>query len=651
MNRLEEGIFIYQEKRQRLIEAIEAYRTWAERYGEANAQQSLRLYDVVEGLRNDRLMLAFVAEFSRGKSELINALFFSDFKRRLLPSDAGRTTMCPTELYHDPEIEPCMRLLPIETRFRDESIQAMKRLPVEWSTVRLDVNDPESMVDAFSKLAETKLVPRVEARALGLLDEEALASQGNGQSTDKVQIPVWRYALVNYPHPLLTGGLSILDTPGLNAIGAEPELTLSAIPNAHAVLFLLAFDTGVTKSDLTIWKKCVYGHVSHSIAVLNKIDMLWDDLKSESEIQASIRRQVESTAHQLDLAPSNVLAISAQKALIARVRGDEALLRRSNIGALESLLAQELIPLRESIMSKSVVREVGAMVLSKRASINDRLQAAEKDLRDLRAVGGRNTQVISKLTAQLRADRERYEETLRHFSLTQRVLAEQGGALLEQLAPDRIHRALEEAKQYLSERWTTGGLFTSMQELFRLMENELTRTLKTAGDIHKLLTKAYTRFYERHGFELMAPPTLDLTPFQGKLAELSNATREFCHDPLNIITGKSLLIRKFYSGLVAQAIKLFAETRQAVDSWLRASLDPLLGRIQEHKAQFDHRLDNLNNILGNMETLETRINELEGEAADLRQRLDGIAAIEQTLMRVAPVRRDIANEFIEAAYR
>jgi hypothetical protein len=38
----------------------------------------------------------------------------------------------------------------------------------------------------------------------------------------------------------------ILDTPGLNAIGTEPELTLNLIPNAHAVLFILAAETGVT---------------------------------------------------------------------------------------------------------------------------------------------------------------------------------------------------------------------------------------------------------------------------------------------------------------------------------------------------------------------------------------------------------------------
>ena len=73
--------------------------------------------------------------------------------------------------------------------------------------------------------------------------------------------PAWRHALINYPHPLLKSGLVILDTPGLNALGTEPELTLTMIPNAHAVLFLLAMDTGVTKSDLEFWQSYVQSYV------------------------------------------------------------------------------------------------------------------------------------------------------------------------------------------------------------------------------------------------------------------------------------------------------------------------------------------------------------------------------------------------------
>ncbi|MCK7583393.1 MAG: dynamin family protein [Chromatiales bacterium] len=72
-----------------------------------------------------------------------------------------------------------------------------------------------------------------------------------------VEISRWRHAVINFPHPLLKQGLVILDTPGLNAIGTEPELTLSLVPSAHAVLFVLAADTGVTKSDLEVWRHII----------------------------------------------------------------------------------------------------------------------------------------------------------------------------------------------------------------------------------------------------------------------------------------------------------------------------------------------------------------------------------------------------------
>ena len=121
-NPLEHQVEQYRSWRDDLIHGIEPYQTWLESSGHVEIQQTLRIYDLAETLRNDRVVLAFVGEYSRGKTELINALFFSNYKRRLLPSDVGRTTMCPTEIFSLLNEEPSIRLLPIETRKRDDSI-------------------------------------------------------------------------------------------------------------------------------------------------------------------------------------------------------------------------------------------------------------------------------------------------------------------------------------------------------------------------------------------------------------------------------------------------------------------------------------------------------------------------------------------------
>ena len=373
-SQLEQEVAHYQEWRTQMITGIESYKSWLDTNGYADIQQSLRIYDLIESLRNDRMTLAFLAEFSRGKTELINAMFFSDFKQRLLPSNVGRTTMCTTEIFHDPTDEPYIRLLPIETRKRQESVSALKRQQVEWIKVKLDVDSRDEMANAMKHLVEVKSVSLDEAKTLGLWDEnDPMASTVVVKEGDQVEIPAWRHAIISYPHPLLKSGLVVLDTPGLNALGTEPELTLSMIPNAHAILFLLAIDTGVTKSDLEVWQKYVQPAATRRIAVLNKIDLMWDELKSFEQIASDVDRQIDSTSNLLTVPRSHVMAVSAQKALLARVRDDNDLLAKSGIQQLEHLLAAEIIPAKQDIMRAAVQREIGTMVAASRTAVANQL--------------------------------------------------------------------------------------------------------------------------------------------------------------------------------------------------------------------------------------------------------------------------------------
>ena len=45
-----------------------------------------RLKRLETQVRSDKVMVAFVAEFSRGKSEMINAIFFAGYGRRIMPA-------------------------------------------------------------------------------------------------------------------------------------------------------------------------------------------------------------------------------------------------------------------------------------------------------------------------------------------------------------------------------------------------------------------------------------------------------------------------------------------------------------------------------------------------------------------------------------
>lgn len=635
---LESQVAHYQQWREELRGCIEAYQSWLETHGHADIQRSLRIYDLAESLRNDRVILAFLAEFSRGKTELINAMFFSHFRDRLLPSDVGRTTMCPTEIFYDPAEEPYIRLLPIESRRGEEGIAALKHKPVEWVKIRLELDSHQEMAKAMASLAQTKSVTVEEAAALGLLDQSGfvtttiLLKKGG-----RVEIPCWRHAMVNYPHPLLKNGLVILDTPGLNALGTEPELTLSMIPSAHAVLFLLAMDTGVTKSDLEVWQKYVRDYVSRRIAVLNKIDLLWDDLKSEAEIEARIERQLDETAGILDLPRDHVIALSAQKALVARIRGDEVAVKRSRIESLERLLAEEIIPSKQQILRAAVSREIGGMVESSLQTVVSQLESARFELQEMSKLSGKNRELAKVLLAKLETDKAEYTRHLESFRASSGTVLKQGEALLATLHDDRLGEILERSKQAIEGSWTTAGLMRSMQALFDTFSRQAEKILAFAAETRGFVENVYSQFHKQYGFKKVVPPALNLERHILRMHSLQQSTERFCKDPANILgREKHFVIRRFYRELVAQGLQLFRDVRGDLDGWLKGSLTPLSMQLREHQRLLEHRIENLRKIAGDINTLQDRVRQLEKQQLQLGKQIEELTRIRDTLNAEPP---------------
>ena len=617
-HKLDQGVAQYQQRRDQILSMLEAYRTWLEKYADIEPAQSLRLYDLADSLRRDKLMLAFVAEYSRGKSELINALFFSDFKQRLLPSDIGRTTMCPTELFYEADSEPYLRLLPIETRLRDDSISTLKRLPVEWSSVRLHPSDPKQMATALRALADVKKISIADAQAMGLCSADDASRAQDGE----IEVPVWRYAMINFPHPLLKSGLAILDTPGLNALGVEPELTLNTIPNAHGVLFLLATDTGVTRSDLEIWERSVRRHANHYVAILNKIDMLWDEIKTDDEIELSIHKQKEQTAFQLHLQSNQVIALSAQKALLGKIRGDQALIERSGIGALENLLAEKIIPARQAILYKFVCDEVQAMANASRQGIVMQLDGARRDLEQLTTFSGKNREIVASLRDKLIKEKKNYDATAMNFKVTRDLIQDQGRLLLDSLAEGILDGMLVKGRATLEDCWTTPGLVRGMNDLFTQIIQQFREVESRAENIAQLLETAYLRFHQEYNFPLLNPPQLTMDNGKQKLAILTQQVDQFGRDPMNLMLEKRFMVKKFYLGLVTEARGLFILANGEADSWLRRSLDPVVMRIRDHKKQLEVRIENIKQVHDNLDNLQARTVALKEQqvSLDVQQR-------------------------------
>ena len=613
-----------------VVNSIGKYQKWLEAHKMSTPEVELRIFELIEALKSDRLTIAFVAEFARGKTELINAIFFSEYDRRLLPSEAGRTTMCPTELMYDSkEDQSYIRLLPIETRLDDTSIQEHKKDPINWTTIALDTNSSEKMAESFQEVVRTKTVPAEVAVKLGLI------TQNEAKAGEMVEIPMWRHALISFPHPLLKEGLTILDTPGLNALGNEPELTVNMLPNAQAVIFVLAADTGVTKSDLDMWThhvKPLESDSQHSrIVVLNKVDTLWDELKGDEGVQNSINTQCKSAAKMLEIPSDNVFPVSAQKGLLAKIRTDQNLLEKSNILALETLLSQNILPQKQNIVRESIVSEIGGMVNQSRDLIASRLSSVKKQLDELKGLSGKNEDVIVHLMKKTREEQTVYHKSVESFQNNKKTFSDSHSELLNQLSLNKLDQLMAKTRQDMSGTWTTAGLKKGMKEFFDIVHGTVESANKQSHQLNTLIQTIYQQFQQQHGMTDAKPKLFSMGKYKRDLERLYHEAEAYRNSPVTTMTEQSFVVKKFFISMVSHARNTFFQAHQDASSWGKAAMAPLVTRIKEHKSQMEKRLESLRKINESRDTLQSKITELEQHMVTLNGQLRDLNKLMETM--------------------
>ena len=604
----------YSAWRSTLFQAITDFRAWLHTQELGDVQLDQRLDQILTTLRDDKLYIAFVAEFSRGKSELINAIFFASFGSRVLPSSAGRTTMCPTELQYEADSPPTLRLLPIETRKTGTTIAEFKNFPEEWTQIPLEMKSAERVAEALKHIAEVKTVAKPDAQALGLHVAEKESDIGMPMTDDgRVEIPKWRHAIINFPHPLLEQGLVILDTPGLNALGAEPELTLNMLPSAHAVMFILAADTGVTKSDIEVWQEHIAsgkGPGKGRLVVLNKIDGLWDELRNWDEVQREIDRQIHDTAKHLGIGVDQVYPVSAQKALLGKIKNDQKVLERSRIGALEDALGKEMIPAKREIVRDNIGNELEEVIKAVRVTIDQRLKGVHEHMGELSGLSGKNMDVIEHMMKKVRVDKEHFEKSLQRFQATRSIFSQQTNVLYSHLNMKTLDQLIAQTKKNMEISLTTPGLKAAMQQFFADAYVTMENVSKQTQEIKDLMDGVYKKFQEEHGLTNVKPAAFSVTKYLREIKRLEAKHEHFFKGLSTFMKEQNNVVRQFFESAVSKVRAVYAMANRDTDNWLKTIMSPMESQVREHQIQLRRRLESIKRIHQASDTLEDRLNEL-----------------------------------------
>lgn len=583
-----------------------------------------RLQRLEDQVRTDKVMVAFVAEFSRGKSELINAIFFADYGRRIMPASAGRTTMCPTELGYDSSVAPCLRLLPIDTRLQLKSLAEWRLKPDRWVEVALDIHDAGQIAKALEKVAQVSRVSVDDARAMGFWHDELPDENPSQDAQGMVEVPMWRHALINMPHPLLKQGLVILDTPGLNAVGAEPELTVNLIPQAHAVVFILGADTGVTRSDLSIWREHLVSTPESTearLVVLNKIDTLWDTLNSPQQIQEQLERQCQTSAEMLGVRLDQVVPVSAQKGLVAKIACDDVMLEASGLPVLEEALAKGIMGQRQAILRSAI----GAGIAGLRAETSRVLNIRRRDLDDqmleLRSLRGKNAAVIGSMRNRIEQEQREFDLSATKIHAVRAVHLKLLRDVFQQLGTKALKEQLTDLVGALQQKGLKLGVRKQYAETFKGLKSTLDMAQASATEIHAMLEGTFRQLNAEFGFSLQVPAVPQLDPFALDLDRIEQSHLQY------LSVGNALkLVQPEFAERLGRALSMrlravFESAANDLELWSKSATAQLDAQLRERKRSFSRRIEAVDRIQQAASGLEDRIAEIEeGEAA--LERLD-----------------------------
>lgn len=588
-----------------------------------------------ERLASDKLVLAFVAEFSRGKSELINALFFSDTGRRVLPATPGRTTMCPVELRFDTGVPPRLSLLSIETRARGLGLGELRVRDGAWTHLPLDPRDAAGLADSLAAVTSTQWVTVEHARALGLWSETQPEDNPPQREDGKVEVPAWRHAIINYPHPLLQRGLVVVDTPGLNAIGAEPELTLGLLPTAHAIVFVLAADTGVTRSDLSIWRE----HLGHAalerFVVLNKIDTLADPLTPAAEVQRQVQSQCEQAARMLELPLQRVFALSAREALAARVSGDGGALAASRLAPLEQALSTQLLPRQTELLVQSaqgVVEQIRAGAVRR---LNDRRRHNAEQLLELRGLRGKSGAKLRMLAQRIDSESAEFEHCVGHLVALRNVQARMLRELMARLSSDALAAEVNAMQQAAGSRFLGLGAKDAFDKLFTRLRSTLDHTEQQGQEMRQMLDGSFRQMNSEYGFAFVLGDPPGMANFQQDLALIEGAYGRYFGIGQAWRMATPGFAEQFRRLLLSKLRVVYENAASEVELWAKSALTQVDTQLRERRQAFERRREALARVQSASGDLEERINELQLAENEINASLLRVEAMAERALQAA----------------
>jgi DNA repair exonuclease SbcCD ATPase subunit len=339
---------------------------------------------------------------------------------------------------------------------------------------------------------------------------------------------------------------------------------------------------------------------------------LWDELRTAQEIEDEISRQARTSAELLMLPPAQVFPVSAQKALLAKVNGDDVLLAKSRLPQLETALSRELIPAKRRIVGSATQTEIRALVAGTRTILDSRIAGIREQLGELQNLRGKNQDVVEHMMDRIQQEKNLFERGMQRYTALRTVFTQQTNSLYESIGLETLRATAADTRERIEKSPFTKGVRSAMGDFFAKIYGSLDASARQTAETHEMMHAMYQRFAKEHGIEPFTPPPFSMLKYQKEVERLERAYNVHFNTLWNMVSkAKFTLMKRFFETIAIRVKHVFDIATRDLESWLKAVMAPLETQVREHHLQLRRRLESVKRIHRASDELEERIAELE----------------------------------------
>jgi hypothetical protein len=323
----------------------------------------------------------------------------------------------------------------------------------------------------------------------------------------------------------------------------------------------------------------------------------------------------------LGLPESQVIPVSAQKGLVGKVTGDDALLQASRLPQLEDALGRGVMGQRQTILRAAVSGGIADLRAEAGRVIQIRRRDIAEQTMELRGLRGKNTAVIRHMRSRIEGERREFEDSGARIHAVRSVHLKLLRDLFNQLSSKRLKAEIATLSESLRQKGLKLGVKTVYDETFEHLATSLRQGQTTVAEIGSMLSATFRQLNTDFGFSLQVPPEPDLTRFETDLRQVQQSHNQYVGLTSALKLSQPEFSERLVRALATRLRGVFESASSEVEMWSKSATSQLDAQLRERRRTFARRIEAIDRIQEAASGLDERIAEIE-QASEALNELD-----------------------------